>query len=44
MELSECTYASKALGNLAYYDEDSMRCDCSYDPGQSSFACSVERS
>ncbi|GAA5888479.1 hypothetical protein JCM6882_008636 [Rhodosporidiobolus microsporus] len=30
-ELPECTYASKKLGDMAYFDEDATRCDCSYD-------------
>ncbi|GAA5840308.1 hypothetical protein JCM11251_006691 [Rhodosporidiobolus azoricus] len=30
-ELTECTYASKKLGDMAYYDEDAARCDCTYD-------------
>ncbi|SCZ94660.1 BZ3500_MvSof-1268-A1-R1_Chr12-3g04028 [Microbotryum saponariae] len=32
-EISDCTYANKSLGNLAYFDEDSTRCECSYTAG-----------
>ncbi|SCV73160.1 BQ2448_7085 [Microbotryum intermedium] len=32
-EISDCTYANKTLGNLAYFDEDSTRCECSYTAG-----------
>ncbi|GAA5985214.1 hypothetical protein JCM11641_003634 [Rhodosporidiobolus odoratus] len=32
VELPECTYANKKLGDMAYYDEDAQRCDCTYHP------------
>lgn len=31
--LEACTYASKALGNFAFPDDDSMQCDCTYSHG-----------
>ncbi|KAK4048419.1 histone methyltransferase set2 [Microbotryomycetes sp. JL201] len=33
VDIPECTYASKALGDMAYFDVDSSRCDCSHWPG-----------
>ncbi|KDE04152.1 hypothetical protein MVLG_05378 [Microbotryum lychnidis-dioicae p1A1 Lamole] len=32
-EITDCTYANKSLGNLAYFDEDLTRCECSYTAG-----------
>ncbi|GAA5971312.1 hypothetical protein JCM21900_004498 [Sporobolomyces salmonicolor] len=32
-EIAECTYASKNLGNMAYYDEDATQCECTYTAG-----------
>ncbi|GAA5888897.1 hypothetical protein JCM5296_005036 [Sporobolomyces johnsonii] len=32
-EITECTYASKNLGNMAYYDEDATQCECTYTAG-----------
>lgn len=33
IEVSNCTYASKALGDLAYFDSDSAQCDCVHYDG-----------
>ncbi|KAK4052314.1 histone methyltransferase set2 [Microbotryomycetes sp. JL221] len=33
-DISECTYASKALGDVAHFDIDSTRCDCTHWPGE----------
>lgn len=30
-ELEGCTYYSKALGDVPYYDPDASRCDCSWN-------------
>ncbi|CEQ42676.1 SPOSA6832_04507, partial [Sporobolomyces salmonicolor] len=32
-EIADCTYASKNLGNMAYYDEDATQCECTYTAG-----------
>ncbi|GAA5939287.1 hypothetical protein JCM10213_008621 [Rhodosporidiobolus nylandii] len=33
-ELEGCTYANKKLGDMAYFDEDAQRCDCTYRPDE----------
>lgn len=32
-EIPDCTYASKALGDQVYFDDDTATCDCGYDRG-----------
>jgi len=34
-EIGECSYFSKGLGNVPYYDPDNSRCDCTYRSGNS---------
>lgn len=37
IEISNCTYASKALGDLAYFDPDFTQCECSHYASQGAF-------